>query len=327
MRVLITGATGFVGAWTAKAVHDRGHRVRLLVRDPARLAPIAAALGFDATDVVCGDMTDPDRVREALDGCDAVVHAAAVVALRADAADEMIRANLAGARNVLGQAAARGIDPIVYVSSMTALWHPRCPLVHADLPPAGGNDGYATSKARVERYARELQQQGAPVVVTYPSCIVGPAAGDQFGESGEAVAAFVRVGIPGRGAAFTIGDVRDLAEAHVRLLEPGRGPRRYVLGGHHVTGAELAGLLTDITGRRVRYYGVPDGVLVAAGKLADRFRRLLPDTVSQLSETSIRYLTDSPPTDDSPAERDLGLTFRPVRETLADMLTDRRRLR
>lgn len=327
MRVLITGATGFVGAWTAKAVHDHGHRIRLLVRDPARLMPIAADLGFDATDVVRGDMTDPERVREALDGCDAVVHAAAVVALQADAADRMIRANLAGAANVLGQAAARGADPIVYVSSMTALWHPRCPLLHADLPPAGGSDGYAVSKARVEQYARELQQQGAPVVVTYPSCIVGPAAGGHLGESGEAVAAFARVGIPGRGAAFTIGDVRDLADAHARLREPGRGPRRYVLGGHHVTGAELARLLTDITGRRVRYYGIPDSVLVGAGKLADRFRRLLPPIADQLSETSIRYLIDSPPTDDGPAERDLGITFRPVRQTVADMLGDRHRRR
>lgn len=324
MRVLITGATGFVGAWIAKTVQEHGHRVRLLVRDPARLTPVASALGFDATDVVRGDMTDPDRVREALEGCDAVVHAAAVVALEAEAAERMIRANLAGARNVLGQAAERGLDPIVYVSSMTALWHPRCPLLHSDLPPAGGSDGYGTSKAQVERYARELQERGAPVVVTYPSCVAGPPAADQFGESGEAVAAFVRVGIPGRGASFTVGDVRDIAEAHARLLEPGRGPRRYVLGGHHVPGTELAALLTDISGRKVRHYGVPDGVLVALGKFGDRFRHRLPAAMGQLSEAAIRYLTDSPPADNGAAERDLGITFRPVRETLTDLLAARR---
>ncbi|MBF6415060.1 SDR family NAD(P)-dependent oxidoreductase [Nocardia cyriacigeorgica] len=327
MRVLVTGATGFVGAWTAKAVHDHGHALRLLVRDPARLTPIAAALDFDATDVVHGDMTDPESVRAALDGCDAVVHAAAVVALESDAAEPMIKANLAGAKNVLGQAVARGIDPIVYVSSVTALWQRRCPLLHADLPPGGGGDGYATSKARVEQYARELQQQGAPVTVTYPSSVLGPAAGDQFGESGEAVAAFLRSGIPGRSAALTIGDVRDLAEAHARLLEPGCGPRRYVLGGHHVTGAGLAAHLTAITGRPVRYYPVPDSVLVGMGKLADRFRHRLPPSLSKFGEAGVRYLIDAPPADNSPAERDLGITFRPIRQTLEDLLADRRRIR
>ncbi|TLF81185.1 NAD-dependent epimerase/dehydratase family protein [Nocardia cyriacigeorgica] len=327
MRVLVTGATGFVGAWTAKAVHDHGHTLRLLVRDPARLAPIAAALNFDATDMVVGDMTDPERVRVALDGCDAVVHAAAMVALEPDAAEYMIEANLAGAKNTLGQAVACGIDPIVYVSSVTALWHRRCPLLHADLPPGGGRDGYARSKALVEQYARDLQQQGAPVTVTYPSAVLGPAAGDQFGESGEAVVAFIRSGIPGRGAAITIADVRDLAEAHARLLEPDRGPRRYVLGGHHVAGADLAAHLTTITGRPVRHYPIPDSVLVGLGTLADRFRHRLPPSMNKLGEAGIRYLIDAPPADNSPAERDLGITFRPVRQTLQDLLADRRRIR
>ncbi|WP_196776868.1 NAD-dependent epimerase/dehydratase family protein [Haloechinothrix halophila] len=327
MRVLITGATGFVGAWTAKAVHDRGHRLRLLVRDPARLSSIAAAMDFDGADVVRGDMTDPERVREALDGCDAVVHTAAVVALDTRAAVHMDRANLAGAQNVLGQAVARGMDPIVYVSSVTALWHRQCPLLHADLPPGGGGDAYGRSKARIEQYARELQQRGAPVVVTYPSSVLGPAAGEQFGESGEAIATFTRSGVPGRGAAITIGDVRDLAEAHSRLLEPGRGPRRYVLGGHRITGGELAAHLTQITGRTVRHYPIPDGLLVGAAKLADRFRDRLPPSLNKFGEAGVRYLIDAPPADNSPAERDLGITFRPVRQTLEDLLADRRRIR
>ncbi|OBI37058.1 NAD-dependent epimerase/dehydratase family protein [Mycobacterium colombiense] len=327
MRVLITGATGFVGAWTAKAVHEHGHTLRLLVRDPAKLAPIASALSFDDSDVVVGDMTDARRVGEALDGCDAVIHAAAVIALRAGEADQMINANLAGAHNVIGQAAQRDIDPIIHVSSVTALWHPRCALLHAELPPHGGGDDYATSKVRVEEYVRDLQALGAPVVVTYPSTVIGPAAGDQYGESGEAIAAFVKSGILGRGAGLTIGDVRDIAEAHARLLQPGRGPRRYVLGGHYLTGGQLAAELSSITGRTVRHIGVPDELLIGAGKLADRFRSRVPAALSKLSEAGVRYLVDQPPADNAPAERDLGVRFRPAAESLQDLLADRARQR
>lgn len=67
---------------------DAGHHVRFLVRNPARLECSAAKLGLDTSDHVVGDITDPDSVRRALDGCDAVVHAAAVVAVDPRRAEE-----------------------------------------------------------------------------------------------------------------------------------------------------------------------------------------------------------------------------------------------
>jgi len=98
----VTGGTGFIGGWTAKAIEDAGHQVRLLVRDPARLGTGAGALGVDVSDYSVGDITDRASVRRALEGCDAVVHAAAVVAMDPKQADSMIATNLAGAENVLG---------------------------------------------------------------------------------------------------------------------------------------------------------------------------------------------------------------------------------
>jgi len=319
MRVLITGATGFIGAWTAKAVQERGHRLRLLVRDPMKLAPIAAALGFDATDTVAGDMTDSGRVADALHGCEAVVHAAAVVALKAEEARDMIEANLEGARNVVGQGAAQGIERIVYVSSSVVFWHPGCKLVYADLPLRGGGDDYANSKVRVEQYVRELQQQGAPVSITYPCTVLGPPACHELGESGEGVSSFLKSGIPGRGAGLTIVDVRDVADVHARLLETGPDARRYIVGGHHLSGAGLARYLSANTGRTVRHFPVPDSVLMGAGKLADRFRSRLPASLSEFSEAGARYLTGAPRADNVPVERDLGVVLRPAEEALGEV--------
>lgn len=323
MRVLITGATGYVGAWTAKAAHDDGHQLRLLVRDTAKLRSMASALDFDGADAVAGDMTDADSVARSLDGCDAVIHAAAVVGIRDEYPGQMTRANTAGARNVVGQAVDRGIDPVVYVSSATVFWYRSCPLLHVDLPICGGGDDYAASKVAVEHYVRELQGRGAPVAVTYPCAVMGPPAGDHCGESGDAVALLADVGVLGRGAGFTVADVRDVACAHTRLLEAGRGPRRYVVAGHHIGGRDLARELSRITGRRVRHIPVPDALFVGAGKISDRLGRRRPAALATLSEAGIRYLTDMPPADNAPAERDLGVTFRPTADTLGALLAGR----
>ncbi|MCV4785604.1 hypothetical protein OFM36_39860, partial [Escherichia coli] len=74
----------------------------------------------------------------------------------------------------------------------------------------------------MEKYARALQEAGAPVSITYPGMVLGPPAGNQFGEAAEGVQAAVRMrGVPGRGAAWMVVDVRDLAALHAALLEPG----------------------------------------------------------------------------------------------------------
>ncbi len=95
MRVLVTGGTGFVGGWTAKAIADAGHSVRFLVRNPARLKTSVAKLGVDVSDFAVADISDRDSVREALNGCDAVVHSAALVATDPRETSRMLSTNMA----------------------------------------------------------------------------------------------------------------------------------------------------------------------------------------------------------------------------------------
>ncbi len=318
MRVLITGGTGFVGGWTAKAVADAGHVVRFLVRTPDKLKTSVAQLGVDVSDFVVGDITDRVSVREALGGCDAVVHSAALVATDPRQTAEMLATNMQGAQNVLGQSVELGLDPIVHVSSFSALFHPKLETLTADLPVVGGADGYGTSKAQVDIYARGLQDAGAPVNITYPGMVIGPPVGDQFGEAGEGVRAAVQIhAIPGRSAAWLIVDVRDLAALHAALLEPGRGPRRYMAGGHRVPAAELANLLGQVAETPMVSVPIPDTALRVAGAVMDRAGRFLPfDT--PITWAGMQYYTQMPASDDSPSERDLGITYRDPQETLAD---------
>ncbi len=327
MRVLITGGTGFVGGWSAKAIADAGHSVRFLVRNPARLETSVARLGVDTSDYAVGDITDRDSTLRALEGCDAVVHSAALVATDPSKTAQMLATNMDGARNVLGGAAELGLDPIVHVSSFTALFHPGLQTLTADLPVVGGTDGYGQSKAQTEIYARGMQDGGAPVNITYPGMVLGPPVGDQFGEAGEGVAAALQLGgIPGRSAAWLIVDVRDLAALHAALLEPGRGPRRYMAGGHRVPVAELASLLGDVGNKRMVTVPVPDTALRVAGQVLDRLGPILPFE-TPFTEAGMQYYTQMPASDDSPSEDELGITYRDPRSTLADTVAGFRDLK
>src|ERR1700752_948457 len=140
MRVLVTGGTGFVGGWTAKAVADAGHSIRFLVRNPARLQTSVAKLGVDVSDFAVGDIADRVSVRDALRGCAAVVHSAALVATDPRQNAQMLTTNMQGAQNVLGQSVELGLDPIIHVSSFTALFHPGLQMLTA-APPRGGGGG------------------------------------------------------------------------------------------------------------------------------------------------------------------------------------------
>lgn len=320
MRVLVTGGTGFVGGWTAKAIADAGHSVRFLVRNPARLKTSVAKLGVDVSDFAVADISDRDSVREALNGCDAVVHSAALVATDPRETSRMLSTNMAGAQNVLGQAVELGMDPIVHVSSFTALFRPNLATLSADLPVAGGTDGYGQSKAQIEIYARGLQDAGAPVNITYPGMVLGPPVGDQFGEAGEGVrsALWMHV-IPGRGAAWLIVDVRDVAALHAALLESGRGPRRYC-GRSSDSGARARENSGRVAGTTMLAVPVPDSALRVAGSVLDQAGPYLPFN-TPFTAAGMQYYTQMPESDDSPSEKELGITYRDPRDTVADTVT------
>jgi nucleoside-diphosphate-sugar epimerase len=292
--------------------------VRFLVRNPDKLQTSAAKLGVDVSDFAVADITDRVAVREALRGCDAVVHSAALVATDPRQTNEMLATNMQGAQNVLGQSVELGLDPIVHVSSFTALFHPSLEVLTADLPVVGGADGYGTSKAQVEIYARGLQDAGAPVNITYPGMVLGPPVGNQFGGAGEGLRAAVQMhAVPGRSAAWLVVDVRDLAALHAALLEPGCGPRRYTAGGHRVSASELASLLGQVAGTPMVAVPIPDTALRVAGAVMDRAGRFLPFE-TPFTWAGMQYYTQMPASDDSPSEREFGITYRDPRETLAD---------
>ena len=111
MKVLVTGGTGFVGSHSVAALVARGHQVRLLVRSPDQVARSLSPLGVADVESVVGDVTAPQPVEEAMAGCDAVLHAAAVYSVDPRAATRIRETNVRATEIVLGAAVRMGWIP------------------------------------------------------------------------------------------------------------------------------------------------------------------------------------------------------------------------
>jgi dihydroflavonol-4-reductase len=316
MEVLVTGGTGFVGSHSVKALLDAGHGVRMLVRSADRIGPALAPLGVRAPAHVIGDVTDADSVRRALDGCDAVLHAASVYTFDARRAASMRRDNLTAAALVLGTARELGLDPIVHVSSFVALLPAQAPL-RADTPVGRPKGAYNVSKAETEQIARDMQRDGAPVVITHPGMVWGPH-DPHMGESACFARDILRGLVPVTPAGGpNIVDVRDVAAVHAAVMEPGRGPRRYLATGEFVPFGRLFDVLRSITGRRLPAPRVPTVAVVASAAAADAAQRVLPFRLP-LNSQAPWIGRNAVPGDDSATREELGVTFRPAEEAIAD---------
>jgi len=314
VKVLVTGGTGFVGSHAVAALLRAGHEVRLLIRNPRKIRHALEPRGIRIDDHVIGDMTDAEVVRKALTGCDAALHAAATLY----GGNEILVANLQGARNVLGIASEIGLDPILFTSTVGAMFPPAGERFTVDDPIRGLSTTYGRSKTESERFARELQARGAPIVCIYPAAVFGPDDPGP-GESTKGLRDAIRFGWPIVAGGMSIVDVRDLAEIIAASLEAGRGPRRYMAGGHFTSWSELADLCDSLMGRRALRIAIPAATLRGLGRLLDAAKRIVPFDYP-ITHEAAQMMTRFVPCDSRATVEQLGIAFRPTANTLEDTI-------
>jgi dihydroflavonol-4-reductase len=320
LRVLVTGGTGYVGSHSIAALARAGHRIRVLARSPERIPAALGPLGVEGVETAVGDVTEPAAVGRALEGCDAVLHAASVFSLDARRADEMTSVNVRGTEIVLGTAHRLGLDPIVHVSSELALLPPAAgEILTADSPVRRPPVPYCRSKADSEVVARSFQAMDAPVVSVMPAGLWGP----QDPHLGEGVTLATNV-LRNRypvvmRAGMHVADVRDVAAVLAAVMQPGRGPRSYLVAGHYVTMPDLIRTLGDLTGRRLPFVTMPAWFLAGFGRAADLVQRRLKTRLPWSAE-SIWVVNCDARCDDSKTRDELRLEPRPLRETFVDTI-------
>ncbi len=325
MQIAVTGGTGYVGAHIVRALLAAHHSVRLQFRAKRGHDELLRRLS-DLGDVtpIEGDVRDAVAVAELLDGCDALVHGAGVVGTDNRQEELMWEINAYATESVMRLANDRGLDPIVSVSSYTALFPPPGPVIGPDTPPAKGRSAYAKTKAYGDRVARRMQSDGAPVVVTYPSSVVGPAFFTVPGISEQGWEIMVRYGVAPsvKHAAMQMVDVRDVADVHVALMRPGLGPRRYVCGGELMSFDDIISSIEEGSGRRLRRIPVSATMFRAMGRIGDLLNPVLP-LGSTFSYEAAQLVTAAIPTDDSRTLADLGIRWRSAREAIIETYRQR----
>lgn len=323
MKVLITGGTGFVGSHTVAAVLAAGHVVRLFVRSPDRIAPALAPHGLIASDceAAIGDVTDLASLRQAMTGCEAVIHAASVYTYGPPVwrHQAFIRANVTGTAQVLRTAHEMGLDPIVHVSSSWALLQRRRATITEDSEPDSPPDIYPRSKVQAERVARALQADGAPVVITYPAGVWGPH-DPYWGETAQLAEQILRGRLPvGPDGATPFSDVREVARLHAAVLEPNRGPRRYLVPSPSPRFADMHRTIARFVGRSPSFTVVPSPLLLASLLPVHALQAVLPIRLP-LTYAGPWYVTRDNTYGESRAQREFGIAPRHFDETVRDTL-------
>ena len=315
-RILVTGASGFIGRLAAAAAAERGYEVVALVRDSQ-----AYRLPDHPVIVAEGDARDPAAVRSALEGCAAVLHIAGMYSFDPANAALMREVNVGGTRNVLRQGLDAGVERIVYTGTVggAAFFDDRLPT-EADLAGPGEMHGpYKRSKFEAERVVRRMAAQGAPIVTVCPTAPIGP--GDEKPTpTGKIVLDFLRRRLPAyvdTGLNFV--HARDVAEGHLLALERGAPGARYLLGNSdgNLTLAEAFQMLSAVSGVPAPRVRVPYAAALAASRasaaVAAALRRPPPIPPEAARMASKRMWVDP-----SRSVRELGLPQTPVRQAFEE---------
>lgn len=319
MRVMVTGGTGFVGSHTVAELVKQGHKVKLLVRSPDRVAPALDPLGIKNVEVIKGNVLDKASIEQAAEGCDATIHCGSVYSLDPRAARTIRQTNVAGTQAVIEIASRLGHDPIIHVSSYVALAGNRGCELNPETKPVKIKGVYPASKADSDIVARSFQEQGVPVVITYPGTVWGPN-DPHYGESCQIMEnllrGFWRVGVKGH---LPISDVRDIAALHALLLEKGKGPRRYICLSRNVVMKEMLAAVSEITGRNLKNSTLPAWLVLGLMRAMDAIQHVLsfrlPYNYQSVYVVSLKTVCD-----DLKTRNDFNIEPRTVTETLSDTI-------
>jgi dihydroflavonol-4-reductase len=292
-----------------------GARLRLLTRKTSRLEGLE---GLDA-EVVTGDLRQPEDLRSALTGCDALVHVAADYRLWVRDPKEMYAANVDGTRELLRLARETGVERVVYTSSVATMgFKSDGSVVDEDTPVSLGDmiGHYKRSKFLGEQEAIKATAAGQHVMILNPTTPIGP--GDaKPTPTGRIIVDFLNRKFPAYvDTGLNLVDVDEVARMHVVALDRGTPGQRYILGGENLTLKQILDRMSAITGLPSPTKKVPHAVAMGYAFFDEMITGRLLKKEPRATVEAVRMGKKKMFASSAKAEQDLGFHVLPIYQAL-----------
>lgn len=313
MKVFVTGATGFVGSHVARELASRGAVLRLLTRRTSNLANLEGLGG----ETVTGDLLEPESLRTAVRGCDAVMHVAADYRLWVRDPDAMYKANVEGTRALLRLAREEGVPRCVVTSSVATMgFHSDGSIVDETTPVSLADmvGHYKRSKFMAEQVAIGAARGGQSVLILNPTTPIG--ANDlKPTPTGRIIVDFLNRKFPAyMDTGLNLVDVAEVARTHADGLNPslGRAGERYILGGENLTLKQILDKMSAITGLPSPTAKVPHSVAMAFAFFDETITGKIRGKEPRATVEAVRMGKKKMFASSARAERELGFRVVPV---------------
>jgi dihydroflavonol-4-reductase len=321
MKIFITGATGFIGKCVIKRLAQTKHQIRCLVRKTSNVDELKA-LGVT---FVQGDVTDKDSVLAGMKGCDWVINLANLYSLWEPDKNIYTRVNVEGTRNVMESALETGISKVVHISTAGIYGKPEdCPFTEESPVGKFRFSEYFRTKYQGDLIAWELyEKKGLPLVMIYPLAVLGP---DDPKTTGQYIQRLISRHLPARvleDSVFTFVHVKDVAEAIVRATEKENNiGEKYLVGKEQLTFGQINQMVSEISGVPLPKLRMPDFLVTINARLLTFLANLIKKPpLWGMSVDQIRVMKEGVKANGIKVERELGITYTPVRVALEEAIT------
>jgi dihydroflavonol-4-reductase len=289
VRAFVTGGTGFIGGHLVRKLRERGDEVVALVRSPDK----AAELKQQGVELIEGDMSSVDAIRQGTERADAVFHGAAIykVGIPKSQHEEMYESNVRGTERVLDAAIQAGVPRIVYISTINVFGNTHGETVD-ETYERNLDDGYLSyydqTKYESHQVAMDRIAKGAPIIIVQPGGVYGP---KDHSEVGNMIAQY-RSGrlpaVPFPDTGLNMVHVEDVADGTLLAYDRGEPGQSYVLGGEITTMRGILEKVALIDGKKPPKRTLPTGFLRAMAPVAPVFGKLmgLPPNVKEVISAS-----------------------------------------
>lgn len=315
-QILVTGGSGFLGAWVLRRLLNDGHQVRVLVRPTSDRSELA---GLNC-EYVYGDVTDLPSLKAACTGQNAVFHLAGLIAYKRSQRAAMEKINVQGTANVIEAVEHAGVQRLVHLSSVVAIGAGYTPdqVLTEDSPynVAQLDMGYFETKRKAEQLVREAVKSGRiDAVMLNPSTIYGPGDARKGSRKNQLKVAQGRMKFYTSGGVNVV-HVENCVDGIVRGWLQGRSGERYILCGQNMTIRQLFQIIADCAGVSAPKVQIPDWLLHVVGITGDTLTGLgYPISVSRenaYTATMYHYFSSEK------AQRELGFVPGDSRKAIED---------